>query len=452
MKNIFKVIMLTWLILGIGVFTSRATDGYLGCGFGVQSKGMSGAGVAWYHTSLINGNPAGLYNLGKKYQLELSLFSPNRQYSVTGAPSGMPNTFGLAEGTVESDSKLFLIPSFGANWMINDKSSVSVSFFGNGGMNTDYATATFGDTDCITTGVNLSQMFLGVSYSREIVKNHSFGITALLAYQMFEAKGLGQFKPFSSNPSKLDNNGMDHSMGYGVKFGYMGTLAKGLTVGATYQTMLFMSKFDDYAGLYAEQGDFNIPSTWTLGLAYEVTDNLALMADLKQIDYSDVKAVSNSFDAQALPPAFLNPGGDPENMADYTPNPNHVPLGDDNGAGFGWDDMLIVKVGAEYSGMENWIFRGGFSHGKQPIASSEVLFNILAPGVIENQISLGLSRKLGSSGEQIHFSFCYGLPKTVKGSNPMDFDKDQAMLGNMVPNQTIELEMSQLEFQVAFSF
>jgi len=46
----------------------------------------------------------------------------------------------------------------------------------------------------------------------------------------------------------------------------------------------------------------------------------------------------------------------------------------------------------------------------------------------------------------------YALPATVKGYNPMDFDPVEAMAGNMVPNQTIELEMSQLEFEVAFTF
>ena len=48
-------------------------------------------------------------------------------------------------------------------------------------------------------------------------------------------------------------------------------------------------------------------------------------------------------------------------------NPNFVPLGDDNGAGFGWEDMMIVKVGADYRKVENLQFRCGFSYGKQPI-------------------------------------------------------------------------------------
>jgi long-chain fatty acid transport protein len=43
--------------------------------------------------------------LGQRYDLGIEVFNPNRQFSVTGSPSGFPGTFGLAPGTVESGSK-----------------------------------------------------------------------------------------------------------------------------------------------------------------------------------------------------------------------------------------------------------------------------------------------------------------------------------------------------------
>ncbi len=270
MKNSYLSILFLF-ILSSSVY---ATDGYFGVGYGAQNKGLAGAGIAWYKNSLINGNPAAHVLLGKQYQLGVAFFNPNRQYTISGNPSRRDNTFGLMTGTVESDSKLFLMPSMGANWMINEQSSFSATLFGNGGMNTDYPPTSMEETKIGTfgssgrTGVNLAQMFLGLTYSRKIAGKHSLGVTALLAYQYFEAKGLEAFSAMSSAPTKLTNNGTDGALGYGLKIGYLGTVFDGLTLGASYQTKIFMSEFDDYAGLFAEQGDFDIPSTWTVGLAY----------------------------------------------------------------------------------------------------------------------------------------------------------------------------------------
>lgn len=451
MKKIFLLAMAMGLLLPTMMM---ATDGYFGVGYGALNKGVSGAGIAWYKYSLMNGNPAGHVFLGKQYHVGVGFFNPNRQYTITGNPSGMPGTFGLAPGTVESDSKLFVLPSMGANWMLNEKSSLSATFFGNGGMNTNYPTMTFGDPNSSTTGVDLAQMFLGVTYSRKISEKHSFGITALGSFQYFEAKGLGMFGAMgmSSDPEKLTSNGHDNSYGLGVKIGYMGEIVDGITIGAAYQPKINMSAFDDYAGLFAEQGDFDIPSNFTIGAAFQINEKLAVMADFKRINYSEVASIANPIDPMALPPAFLKPGGDPNNPGDYTPNPNHVPLGADDGSGFGWKDINVYKLGVEYDHGNSWIFRGGFSHNDQPIPDSEVMFNILAPGVIENHISLGTSKSIGESGKALHLAMVYALPTTVKGYNPFDFDPVEAMQNNMVPNQTIELEMSQFEFEIAFTF
>jgi len=434
MKNTFKTIIAALFVMAgiISTQTAQATDGYFGVGYGAQNIGVAGAGVAWYKNSLISGNPAARVLLGDKYQVGVGFFNPNRNYTVTGNPSGMDDTFGLAPGKVESDSKLFLMPSMGANWMINDKSSFSATLFGNGGMNTDYPTKTFGDPSSETTGVDLAQMFLGMTYSRKISENHSFGVTALLAYSYFEAKGLAAFGQMSSAPDKLTGNGRDGAFGYGFRLGYLGKITKGLSVGASYQTMLYMSEFKDYAGLFAEQGDFNIPSTWTVGLAYEFNENWAVMADFKRINYTDVASVSNKM---------------------RTPmDPRFSPLGTDNGTGFGWNDINVLKFGVEYAGIKGWTLRGGYSHCDQPVPSSDVMFNILAPGVIEDHITVGCSKELGDSGKALHLAVVYAMPASVKGYNPMDFDAAQAMLGNMVPNQAIEIKMNQIEVEVAITF
>ncbi|MRT92551.1 OmpP1/FadL family transporter [Ancylomarina sp. 16SWW S1-10-2] len=420
MKIKYKLLISVSLIT-VGIISSQtasATDGYYSLAYGTQNKGMAGAGIAWYKNSLINGNPASLVKLGGQYQFGVNMFSPSREYTVTGNPSGMPNTFGLAPGTVESDSKMFFMPTFGANWMLNEKSSFSVAMYGNGGMNTDYAPkngyGTFGMPDA-DTGVDLGQLFLNFSYAYQVSEKHSFGITAIAAYQYFEAKGISTFAGMSSDATKLSDNGHDSSFGMGFKLGYLGQLTDKLSVGASYQTKVYMSEFDDYAGLFAEQGDFDIPSTWTVGLAYEANENWVFAADFKRINYTDVAAVSNNMNFTSQ-------------------------LGNDNGSGFGWEDINVYKIGAEYAGIDTWTLRAGYSHCDQPIQESEVLFNILAPGVMQDHITLGCSKVLSDKGNAVHFAFVYAPANSVKGYNQMD------------PSQIIKLEMSQIELEIAYSF
>lgn len=448
-------VMRKLLIVSMMFFLTQslmATDGYFSLGYGAIHKGMAGAGIGLPYTALINGNPAANVYAGKTFSLGVAFFSPLRQYTVEGNPSGLPTTFGLLPGTVKSDSKLFLVPHLASNWMINDKSSFAVSIFGHGGMNTNYPTRTFFDQSVEQTGVNLIQLFLGLSYAYKVADRHSLGLTALVSGQSFSAEGLSNFGPFSSDPTKLTNNGSSTTLGIGFKLGYHGELSDQFQVGAVYQSKTITGGFDDYSGLFAESGGFDIPASWTAGIVYSPVSALRIALDFKQILYSQVASIANPIDPMALPPAFLNPGGNPNNPGDYTPNPNYTPLGSDNGSGFGWEDMSVFKVGMEYDVSDSFTLRAGFSKGNQPVPDTEVLFNILAPGVIENHLALGMSKTLGEGGRKIHFSINHALNHTVTGFNPFDFDPVLAQQGQLVPNQNIILEMKQWDFEIQYTF
>jgi long-chain fatty acid transport protein len=409
------VVLVALFLLALAGIAS-ATNGYFTHGYSIKNKALAGAGVALPLDSLsASMNPAGMVSVGTRLDFGLTLFNPNREYTVRGNPSGQG--FPLDQGTVESDSKWFVIPAFGFNKMLNDTNSIGVSIFGNGGMNTDYDTSTFHGSS--PTGVDLMQLFITPTYAVKLHPKHAVGISPILAYQSFEAQGLGKFGEFgfSSNPSKLTNNGHDSSFGYGARIGYLGEILTNLFLGASYQTKIYMSKFDDYKGLFAEQGDFDIPSNWTVGLAYKATPALTFVADVQTIYYSDVNAISNP---------LLN-------------NLFSSKLGKDSGAGFGWDDMTIFKFGVQWQSSEAWIWRGGFSYGEQPIPDKEVLFNILAPGVIEYHATLGVTKKIGNNHE-LDFTLMRAFPKEVDGPNALD------------PQQTIKLKMDQWEFSVGYSY
>jgi len=403
-----------------------ATNGYFAHGYGTKNKGMAGAGVALPQDAMAAAtNPAGMVWVGDRMDLGAALFSPRREYSVTGnGPSGAP-AFGLVpgEGSIESDSEYFLIPHFARNWMLDGQSSFGVAVYGNGGMNTDYpasANAGMGPFYGGPAGVDLMQLFVAPTYARKINDTASWGVSAILAAQAFEARGLSQFDNAirSSSPGKVTNNQHDTSFGAGLRLGIQGEVSPGLTLGAAYTSEIQMSEFDDYAGLFAEQGDFDIPATATVGLAYQPNDRSAVTFDVQRIWYSKVKSIANPL----------------------MPNIGAAQLGSDGGAGFGWDDMTIYKLGYQWQTSSEWTWRVGVSHGDQPIPSSEVLLNILASGVMETHLTFGFTKQMGKD-QELNFSAMYAPSNDVTGPNPME-----------PAGQQIELEMSQFEFEASWGW
>jgi len=438
MKKSVRRLAGTALVAALAVpATSYATNGYFSHAYSTHSSGLAGAGVALPEDAMASAtNPAGMVWVGQAMDIGGAIFSPHRQYTVTGPGDTMtppPSNFPLQPGTVESDKNYFLIPHFGVNWMLDANSSAGVAIYGNGGMNTDYpafangycppppASAGTGTFCGGGAGVDLMQLFVNASYSRKINSSSSWGVSLIGAYQRFKATGLGAFGAFgfSSDPNNLSDNGYDSSTGFGAKIGWQGEVSPGLTLGASYQTKTSMGKFDKYKGLFAEQGGFDIPATATIGLAFKTAPTSTVVFDVQQIYYSKVASIANP-----MSNLFSGPSG---------------ALGADNGAGFGWEDMTIYKIGYEWSTSSAWTWRVGYSHGKQPIPSSEVVFNILAPAVIEDHITFGFTNKLTPTSEW-NFAAAYMPSKSVSGPNPM------------TTNQTIELKMYEYQLEASYSW
>ncbi|MFQ5755289.1 MAG: OmpP1/FadL family transporter [Acidiferrobacterales bacterium] len=427
-----------------------ATNGYFSHGFSVKEKALAGAGVAFPQDSLAAANnPAGMVFVGKRLDVGAALFSPNRDYTTTGAsgvPLGTPCAalpggqcpFEIGPQSLNSENDLFLIPQFGRNWMIGNNSSAGLSIYGNGGMNTEWEGGTAstqgplgtftqfpGTFGSGTAGVDLAQIFFNGSYARKFGSKGqaAWGVSGIIAVQSFEAKGLEQFAPFSTNPSKLSNNSHEITTGFGFKVGIQGKVTSKLALGASYQSEIDMDEFEDYAGLFAENGGFDIPATYTVGLVLDVTERAKFVLDIQEILYSDVPSIANPFSpllTQCMPGLPTTGGTGPGC------------LGGPNGAGFGWEDMTVVKLGYQWRSGSKWTWRVGFSTGDQPIPSSEVLFNILAPGVMEEHVTFGFTRTLGKSSE-VNFAAMVAPNNSITGANPLD------------PAQTIELEMQQWE-------
>jgi long-chain fatty acid transport protein len=189
-----------------------------------------------------------------------------------------------------------------------------------------------------------------------------------------------------------------------------------------------MSEFDDYSDLFAEAGGFDIPSSIKGGLSWVASDALRVNFDVEHTTYSDIKSIANP---------MLNMFGCP--LLPFGGTDTEACLGGSRGAGFGWEDMTTYKIGFEWASDENNTWRFGYSYGEQPIQAADVLFNILAPGVMEQHFTFGLTHRPDRGGEW-NFSFMYAPEKSVTGLSLFD------------QTQEIELKMSQLEFEVSYRF
>ena len=185
----------------------------------------------------------------------------------------------------------------------------------------------------------------------------------------------------------MTNNGDDDAWGIGARVGYQGTFGI-FSIGASYSSKVYMQEFSKYEGLFAEQGDFDIPSSYGLGIAITPVPSLTIAADVTRVNYSDVAAINNdgpTADQFFSAFAFALSGG----TAPGTSVSN--PLGTNNGWGFGWDDVTVYKIGVNYEYNSQWAFRGGFNYAQSPYDDDQTLFNVLAPGLVEKHVTAGFT-------------------------------------------------------------
>ena len=407
--------MKTRLILALvaaAPLAAQATDGYFANGYGLKSNGMGGAAAAVAQEPFGGAvNPGAMSFLGNEWQFGVSWFSPHRNASRTGAAAvGM-------DAYVDSGSNNFFIPEFGVNWKYSPDLAFGVTVYGNGGMNTDYpggqlsaqsACAGFnpkpGPYNLLcgngSLGVDFMQLMIAPYASWQFTKGHSIGIAPVIAYQRFKAEGLQAFdNPFlSTSPGNVTNNDYAHSWGVGVRVGYMGQLTDAIAIGGAYASKVNMGSFDKYKGLFAEQGGFDIPSSFTVGVALRPTPQWLIALDFERIYYDDVPSVNNR---GAL--IYNCAGGNRANC-----------MGGSNGAGFGWQPVDVWKVGIQYMMNDQWTLRAGYNHTDNPIQPQDVTFNIIAPGVVQNQYHVGATWRLDRESE-ITGAFMYAANNSVTG-------------------------------------
>lgn len=369
---------------------ASATNGYFAHGYGMQSLGMAGTAIALPQDSLAAAsNPAGTGLVGHRLDLGLSYFAPRRAARIEG------NAFGPDDHYNGDGRRSFYIPEMGFTRPLNAQWGVGLALYGNGGMNTSYERnpyERFGASG--RAGIDLKQVFFSPSVAWKPTDDHTLGAALVLAHQRFSAQGIGFFGGFSAAPDRVSDQGTDTSHGLGLRLGWIGQISPEWRVGLTWASKID-GRFDRYRGLFADRGGFDIPENYGLGVAYNPTPRWTLAADVQRILYSQVGSVGN-------PASRLFEQG--------------VPLGSNDGPGFGWRDVTVVKLGVQHQLNDHWTLRAGYSHVTQPVPARETFFNILAPGVGQHHLTLGATWQ-SPWGFKLTGYAAHAFSKTVKGQN-----------------------------------
>jgi long-chain fatty acid transport protein len=266
-------------------------------------------------------------------------------------------------------------------------------------------------------GSDIEQVFMSVNLARDVTHGVSLGLAPIFAAQRVNMQGLQSFDVATqtSATGRVTNNGYDYSYGGGAKVGVLYDPVEWLTMGVSYQTRIWMGKFDRYRGLFAEQGGFDVPPTLTEGLTLRPLKGLELSTEHEQIYYSQIRSIHNDGRAGA------------------------GLLGTDGGAGFGWQNMHVWRLGTQWKALDDLTLRAGYSYNTMFTKSTQVFFNTLAPATPQHTLAFGGSYDITPSWS-VSLGYVHAFSNSLQGAQQND------------ASQTIKLRMDQDEATIGLKF
>lgn len=443
-----------------------ATNGMNLDGYGPIAAGMGGASMAYDNgTAGMMNNPATIGMGGEGSRLDVAIGNLRPDVKTSIAPPYAPGAMSW-----ESKSTSFLMPAIG--WTKSDgKLTYGAGAFAQGGMGTEYGPTgpgsdfvamgimmasddptivggwkefsevgvmrilfpvsyqmndklnVGGSIDYVRAGMDL-QMAMPMSVMGDMMMNPASTVGTITTDMMLPPTVYGGYFNFADDS---DYTGAATGAGFAAKLGFTYQASPELTLGGTYHSKTSMSDlegsgdmqvaYDDggTGAVMAISGDYTVvnfewPATIALGMAYQASDKLMVVADIKQIKWSEVmKDFSIRFDSAA---GFM----------EATMYQN-------------WDDQTVKQLGVAYSVNNATTVRAGVNLADNPVPASTLSY--LFPATVENHVSFGVGHTL-SSGSDINFSMTYAPSVSVMGSNATS-------------NIGLEVEHSQTAYQLMYS-
>lgn len=461
MNGVSKKLLTSAIIAGLTLPVSAfATNGFMLIGYGAKSRAMGGVGVAKGQDGLAAAfNPATMTDVAdtldqdNNYRFDIGgdIFKPSSavyhdQNALLGPTPVDQETD--SPSTAFSKNGYYMLPAMGFVSKIDNQLSWGFAMVGSGAASVydQSLPGTDGSHFFNFNGlggdhleIRLMNLQMLPSIAYKIDKNNTVGATLVASFTLFKARGLGAFEAlgFGATAGNMTDMGTDTSWGGGVRLGWKGNFMQDkLHVGVNYSSRTYMDEFDKYKNLFAEQGDFDIPSTYALGLAYDFTPSITAYFDVQQINYSEVASVGNS--GPQVTGNFFECG----DLACGA-------LGNDQGLGFGWEDQTVFKLGVSWQYTKELTFRAGYNHGDNQIPDDQVLFNMLAPAVVEDHLTFGATYQISPTME-VSASYVHAFENTITG--PTAFQPPGADPVNPVENASLVMKQDSLGMTLAITF
>lgn len=449
-------------ILPLLPVTATATNGMNMEGYGPVAAAMGGASMAYENGSAaMMNNPAtiGLMEEGGRLDLFFGFLGPDVQAETGGM-------------TAKSSGTAYYMPALGYVRK-HDGLAYGLGLYGQGGMGTEYGTAGFmsmgaglenrtelsvgrviaplsydvndklvigGSIDFVWAGLDLRMAMNGAQFT-DLVTTQQGGAASgslIAAYGAAPISNLHYAYFDYSNGSRFSGE----ARGYGAagKIGATYRVDDRLTLGASYHSKtrlgdmktndarILMSVDADFGGGVQTYDipvsgsirvkDFQWPATWAVGAAFQATDKLLLVGDIKRINWADTmqqfRMVFTADGSQASPLA----GG-------------FAGLELDAALFQHWEDQTVYQFGGAYALNPKLTLRAGFNYASNPVPDQYL--NALFPAIVERHVTAGFGYAFNEA-QSIDFSLQHA--PEVTATNP----------GNGVTSRH-----SQTSFQVIYS-
>lgn len=373
----------------------------------VKSTGMAATGIAYPQDAEAGAfNPAGMVDVGDRFDVGFSVDRTSRKASVSGNLSGLPGVNGKFDANHKA--KYAFNGDFGVNKMIGCNMSVGLVVYNRNYNKTKYkhALPLFGTSK---VGMEYVHETISPTFAIKFLEKHNFGISLNYMIQRLWVQGLQNFDNalFSKYPGHVTNHRYNYAGGVSFTLGYRCQVADNFSVGVTYQPKTYMSRFKKYKGFLAGRGRLNIPQKIGAGMAWRFLPCATIAFDVEYINWRRVKALHRPLQ---------------ENLVANK-------LGSHSGSGFGFRDQWYYRVGIDYD-VTSWLtVRAGFRHTNVPFGRSQTAVNILTVDTVEDYLTLGATACLNPCTE-VSFFYGHGFHNKVKGKNsiPRSFGFGEADL------------------------
>jgi long-chain fatty acid transport protein len=408
--------MISMGVAAILASPAYATNGMSLEGYGAKSAAMGGTSMAYdIGNSGMMGNPAtlGLRKEGNNFGIGVTVLQPDINASIPA--------FGLSS---DSEATSFLMPSLSFIRKDGDF-TYGVGVFAQGGMGTEYPGTSF---LAMNSGLpQMSQVGFGrVMFPLAYQATKELSIAAQIDY-VWASMDLQRLVPpnpmapmggYVSVKDDSDFTGQMTGSGFALKLGAVYQFNNEFSVGATYHSE---TSLDDLTGsgtftAFTPMGpaslpanytvnDFQWPATFGIGMAWNVTPELLVAADIKQLMWSQTLS---DFSLTTEIPGFG--GGTGVERQD-------------------WSDQTVFAIGAQYKIDPAVALRIGYNYGANPVPDDTI--NYLFPAITEQHFSFGVGWQIDKANSlSAAFTYAPEVTQTAVAPNqlaPLEISHSQTL-------------------------